>query len=494
MALNFAQLGSVLTAHAWSGDCTQARPRSRGSPAQERGWQLRRVVLSRARQRVPCAATRAACAALWATHTRARRVHTQLAVCPNSVEIHVYSTVPVGEPTRWERRAVLREHDQPVCGLDWAPRSGKLLSCSHDRNIYVWSPPAPGRDSWAPALVVHHLSRAALCAAWAPSERKFAVGSGAGAVAVCYYEAENDWWVGKLVKKHHSASVLCVAWHPVAPLLATACADGKARVLAAHVRGADEAGAPGAALRFGEALLVCEPGAGWVHGIAWAPAGDALAFVTHAGGVHFVTRLDAERAGDWGTAAPPVAQPPLPLAGRLPSLAVVFLSDSLAVAAGFDGTPLLLARTARGWAAAGEIVDAAPTVAAAADKKSEVRLVKLCHDEAQRSAGAPCRGRRAQHLTMWRARTPSQSQFSARLASFKSQTERGESGEGGSSADDAGASGAPRGVHQNTVTCVRCLPKASSGAAFSTSGVDGRLAVWAADSPLAARLGNLTIV
>jgi actin related protein 2/3 complex subunit 1A/1B len=297
---------------------------------------------------------------------------TQVAVCPNSVEIHVYSAVPAGEPSRWERTAVLREHDQPVCGLDWAPASAKLLSCSHDRNIYVWSPPAAGRAAWAPALVVHHLSRAALCAAWAPCERKFAVGSGSGAVAVCYYEAENDWWVGKLVKKHHGASVLGVAWHPSAPLLATACADGRARVLAAHVRGVDAGGDGGA--RFGDALLVCEPGAGWVHGVAWAPAGDALAFVTHAGGVHFVTRLDAARAAEWGTAAPPAAAAPLPLAGRLPCLNVVFLSDTLAVAAGFDCTPLLLARTASGWAAAGEMAGDAAPAAAAADKKSAVRV------------------------------------------------------------------------------------------------------------------------
>jgi hypothetical protein len=48
-------------------------------------------------------------------------------------------------------------------------------------------------------------------------------------------------------------------------------------------------------------------------------------------------------------------------------------------------------------------------------------------------------------------------------------------------------------VHQNTVTCVRRLPTPTSGVAFSTSGVDGRLALWAADASLAARLGSLAI-
>jgi actin related protein 2/3 complex subunit 1A/1B len=367
-------------------------------------------------------------------------------VCPNSAEIHVYRCEPLGEPSRWERVAVLREHDQAVSGLDWAARSGLLLSCAHDRNIYVWTPPVSPGGSWAPALVVHHLTRAALCAAWSPCERKFAVGSGSGALAVCYYEAENNWWVGKLAgKKAHGASVLACAWHPTAPLLATACADGRARVLAAPVRGVDAEQGPEAP-RFGDVLLVCEPGAGWVHSVAWAPGGDTLAYVSHAGGVHLVTRLDAARARDWAAAAPPAAAPPLPLDGRLPSLAVTFLSDTLAVAGGFSCSPLLLARGARGWAVAGELAGGEAGGAGGGDKKSA---------------------------------------FSERLATFKAQTERGEGG------DDA--AGAPTGVHQNTITAVRRLPRPAAGIVFSTSGADGRLAVWAADDALAARLGSMSL-
>ena len=387
------------------------------------------------------------CCAAWRADAPSRRrvAFAQVAVCPNSVEIHVYRCEPLGEPARWERVAVLREHDQSVSGLDWAARSGLLLSCAHDRNVYVWTPPAAPGGAWTPALVVHHLARAALCAAWSPCERKFAVGSGSGAVAVCYYEAENNWWVGKVAgKKAHGASVLSVAWHPSQPLLATACADGRARVLAAPVRGVDADGGADAP-RFGDVLLVCEPGAGWVHSVAWAPGGDTLAYVSHAGGVHLVTRLDATRAREWATAAPPVAAPPLPLEGRLPSLAIAFLSDTLAVAAGFSCSPLLLARSARGWAAAGELV------------------------------GEPGGGGGEK-----------KSAFSERLASFKAQTDRGEGG-----GDDA--AGAPAGVHQNTVTAVRRLPRPAAGIVFSTSGADGRLAVWAADDALAARLSSLTV-
>ncbi len=33
------------------------------------------------------------------------------------------------------------------------------------------------------------------------SENKFAVGSGARLISVCYFEQENDWWVSKHIKK-----------------------------------------------------------------------------------------------------------------------------------------------------------------------------------------------------------------------------------------------------------------------------------------------------
>ncbi|KAL4582137.1 hypothetical protein LXL04_006678 [Taraxacum kok-saghyz] len=46
------------------------------------------------------------------------------------------------------------------------------------------------------------------------SGNKFAVGSGAKTVCICYYEQENNWWVSKLIRKKHDSSVTSVAWHP----------------------------------------------------------------------------------------------------------------------------------------------------------------------------------------------------------------------------------------------------------------------------------------
>lgn len=407
MAFAVAQLAPCLTAHAFNGDCTQ------------------------------------------------------LAVAANGPEVLVYSCSPLGEPARWPKLATLREHSQVVCALDWAP-GGPLLSAAHDRNVYVWS--SPDAEALRPALVVHHLTRAAMCAAWAPGARKFAVASACGQVAVCGYEASNDWWVGKLARKGAGPPVLALAWHPSGAVLAAGGADGVVRLLAGALKGTDAlaAGAP----RVGELLaeLAPGPGAGWVHALAWGAEGE-LGCATHGGGLRLWAPLDAARCRDWAAAPPPPAQSLPPPAGALPCTQLAFLAPSLAVAAGFDGVPRLLRRTGAAWAWAGALPAAeAAGSGPAADRRSEAR--------------PPCSAT-AHRLTL-------RPQFSERLASFRSATQRGET------EAEAGAAT----VHANSVTHLRPLPPCAAAAAFafSTSAADGRVALWAADESIAERLGRTTLV
>ena len=60
-------------------------------------------------------------------------------------------------------------------------------------------------------------------------EKKFAVGSGARLVSVCYFEEEHDWWVSKHIKKPIRSTVLSLDWHPNNTLLAVGSSDFKAR-------------------------------------------------------------------------------------------------------------------------------------------------------------------------------------------------------------------------------------------------------------------------
>lgn len=70
--------------------------------------------------------------------------------------------------------------------------NNKIVSCSHDRNAFVWTYDASG-DKWVPALVILRIDRAAIDVKWSFDGLRFAVASGAKCVPVCTYEAANDW-------------------------------------------------------------------------------------------------------------------------------------------------------------------------------------------------------------------------------------------------------------------------------------------------------------
>jgi actin related protein 2/3 complex, subunit 1A/1B len=193
----------------------------------------------------------------------------------------------------------LTGHDKTVTGVDIAPRSGKIVTCSQgitdrnfkndlslinvaDRNAYVWEPSPSG---WKPTLVLLRINRAATCVRWCPSEAKFAAGSGARLIAICHFEEEDNWWVSKQLKKPIKSTITSLSWHPNSVLLAAGSTDGHARVFSSFIKGIDDRPQPSV---WGERLpfnTVCgeylNNTAGWVHDVAFSPSGDALAFVGH---------------------------------------------------------------------------------------------------------------------------------------------------------------------------------------------------------------------
>ena len=102
--------------------------------------------------------------------------------------MHIYEK----SGNKWVQVHELKEHNGQVTGTDWAPATNRNVTCGTDRNAYVWT--LKGR-TWKPTLVILRINRAARCVRWAPSEKKFAVGSGSRVISICYFEQENDWWV-----------------------------------------------------------------------------------------------------------------------------------------------------------------------------------------------------------------------------------------------------------------------------------------------------------
>lgn len=312
----------------------------------------------------------------------------------------------------------LKGHDKTVTSVDIAPKSGKIVTCSQDRNAYVWEQTPSG---WKPTLVLLRLNRAATFVRWSPSEQKFAVGSGARVIAVCYFEEENDWWISKHLKKPIRSTITTLGWHPNSVLLAAGSTDSHARVFSAFIKGIDKRPEPSA---WGERLpfnTVCgeflNDSAGWVHGCAFSPSGNALAFTCHDSSVTVVYPSAPDQ--------PPTAM--LNISTRLlPFTSLIWSGENEVIGAGHDCEAYRFQGSEAGWGLIGPI-----------EKKA--------------------------------AKESSAYQEESALNKFRQMDLKG------SSKDDTRL----QTVHQNTINTIRVYEEAGGAVSkFSTSGVDGRVVVW----------------
>jgi len=323
---------------------------------------------------------------------------TMLAVCPNDNTV-ILLKKPSAEDGQWERVATLSEHDALITDIAWAPRTNRIVTTSQDRNAYVWTQHG---TEWKPMLVILRITAAATSVRWcghalahvkaasaaaasdspsalqrsprtlvrspvglvrawldpalcidsllaarahvcrSPDEQKFAVGSGAKVVPVCYYEDANNFWVSKMIKEHCS-TVCAVAWHPNAPIVATASTDFRCRVFSAFLKSLDpkESKTPwGPAAKFGTLLYTFEAH-GWVLDVAFSADGDTLALCAQNSSVSFIDVAAA--ASGSATAAQTLRLSELPL------MKLLFLADGTLVGAGHCFSPLAFCRVNGVW-------------------------------------------------------------------------------------------------------------------------------------------------
>eukprot|EP00298_Acanthocystis_sp_HF-20_P003191 c13556_g1_i1.p1 GENE.c13556_g1_i1~~c13556_g1_i1.p1 ORF type:complete len:389 (+),score=149.04 c13556_g1_i1:50-1168(+) len=275
---------------------------------------------------------------------------TMLALCPNSNVVLIYKVPNVNDPkAEWEVVHELKEHDQLVTAIDWAPKTNRIVTTSHDRNAYVWTyENVHGVWTWKPTLVILRVNRAATCVRWNAEETKFAVGSGTKQVPVCFFEQEHNWWVSKIIKKHKS-TVLSVDWHPTAPLLVTTSSDFKCRVVCAYISGVDSSESSkthpwsnGTKTPFGEVLQEFNCG-GWVRDARWSPSGKYIAYAGHDSTISFVTVQGPD------STTQTIKRPCLPFRS------ILFLSDSAVVAGGYEMNPNVFTESGGQWSFKGKV-------------------------------------------------------------------------------------------------------------------------------------------
>ncbi|KAI8983847.1 WD40-repeat-containing domain protein [Pilobolus umbonatus] len=266
----------------------------------------------------------------------------KLIVCQNTNDASIYE---YGH-SNYKLEATLKGHDKIITSIDFAPKTNRIVTCSQDRNAYVWTNEG---GVWKPGLVLLRINRAATFVRWSPNEEKFAVASGARCIAICYFEEDNDWWASKHLKKPIRSTVLSIDWHPNNVLLAAGSADMKARVFSSFIKGLDKKPTPtlwGDKLPFNTLCGEFSSGrGGWVHSVAFSPSGNVLAFAGHdstvnivypgEGGNHTVINL---------------------VSNHLSFRSLLWTNESQIVAAGFDCVPVLFeTKNNRDWHFSGSL-------------------------------------------------------------------------------------------------------------------------------------------
>ncbi|KAL4241128.1 Actin-related protein 2/3 complex subunit 1A [Mactra antiquata] len=255
-----------------------------------------------------------------------------LALSHNNNDVILYKK----QAGKWVQKSELTEHGQRVTGIDWAPNSNIVVTCGADRNAYVWT---QDKDEWKPHLVILRINRAATCVKWSPLENKFAVGSGARVISICYFEEENNWWVSKHIKKPIRSTITSVDWHPNNCLLAAGSTDFKARVFSAYVKEVDKKPAAtswGPKMTFGNNLAEFSTGGGgWVHCVSFSASGDKLAWVGHDSSIGVVNAANEQTLYTFK--------------GKyLPFYGISWVTESSMVVVGFDCCPKLFTQRPNG--------------------------------------------------------------------------------------------------------------------------------------------------
>lgn len=62
-----------------------------------------------------------------------------LALCANDNRLQIYEGCNSPSFASWRLAHVLEEHDLVISGISWSPVTNKIVTCSHDRNAFVWS-------------------------------------------------------------------------------------------------------------------------------------------------------------------------------------------------------------------------------------------------------------------------------------------------------------------------------------------------------------------
>nr|AGM32569.1 WD40 domain containing protein [Coptotermes formosanus] len=238
---------------------------------------------------------------------------TQLALCPNTSDLLIYSV----NEKKFDLLFTLQQHTQVISGVDWDYKHNRIVTCSHDRNAYVWDFEG---GAWKPRLVVLRLTRAATYVRWSPDGERFVVATGTKKMSVCAWEAKENWWVAVNIA-HDKPTGLAAEWAPDSRHILLASTDRHCRYITIDEEDAKTVKKAGKGAKDKKALDFCLGKFGaqaWVNSCAISPAGTWACFAGHDPYLRFLTQ--AELTGG------SMNKPGINIPG-LPFLALQFISE-----------------------------------------------------------------------------------------------------------------------------------------------------------------------
>lgn len=384
----------------------------------------------------------------------------RLALSPNNNLVYIYKQ----QDSSWTEESVLSQHDMRVTSIDWAPKTNRIVTCSADRNAYVWiqqtedstTDTSKQQSVWKPTLVLLRINRAATCVKWSPNEEKFAVGTAAKLVCVCCFDSANDWWVSRHIKKPIKSTVTCIDWHPDNLLLACGSTDYKSRIFSTYIKEVDSKSSLAASkastwLKQSDLLnnttdditttttlsttgaLICEfsNSGAWVHDVVYSPDGTKLAWVSHDSSLSVVDSNYSMTVVTLKTR-------------YLPFLSCVWVSQDSIVAAGHDCCPMLFS------------LQNQPTQNGQSNKQQHTQPVLKFIGRLDRSQKRAEDGQSA-------------------MRKFKDLDAKADNSQPNSVSSGDSCLGT---IHQNTIGQIRLYSKSKT---VATVGLDGKFVVWSLD-------------
>ncbi|KAH0792109.1 actin-related protein 2/3 complex, subunit 1 [Histomonas meleagridis] len=256
---------------------------------------------------------------------------TMVAICPNTSDLLIYKVN--GKTT--ELVYTLKEHTQLISSCDWNPVDDSIVTCSHDRNAYVWKL-SDDKKEWKKQLVLLKLDRAATFVRWSPDGTKFVCATGSKKLRVCQYDAAQNWWQSRTYDHKHPTS-LTVDFMPDGEHVICSCTDRHMTYFTTDDKEAKKASGGGKKLEYALQTYSCQ---GWCNATARSPDGEWIAFTSQDSYIRFIKASEIDQKDA------PVRQHNI---NGLPLLSLCFISNKALVGGGFDCAPRLFVLEGDDW-------------------------------------------------------------------------------------------------------------------------------------------------